>query len=251
MFRSEMVVAIVAVALLSGAASGDSGDALRLYRAHEFTDAIQVCDGEDSVSARLVQVLAQFERYNIYKNDIDKKHAKLTLKILEGELTTEHVDAIAPLIAVPGNPNGNKVALRLLRGMLEQCGSTAEDFRLLVRFVDPSFGNRANQIALRVLEKRLRPVRDYVKTGGSLPSEMRDSVFSNPAIIDPVAAALLRPNVASRARKCLVLIEEPALPHIRQLRRSKAVDDAIEDIQKAIEKRKKDHPGGSWSGPTG
>ena len=251
MFRSCALVAIVAVTLLSGIASGNSGDALRLYRDHEFTDAIRACDGEDSVSARLVQVLAQFERYNIYKNDIDKKQAKVTLKILEGELTTEHVDAIAPLIAVPGNPNGNKVALKLLRGMLEQSGSSAADFRLLVRFVDPAFGTKANQTALRVLEKRLRPIRDYVKGGGTLPSEMRDAVFSNPDIIGPLAAALVRPNVASRARKCLVLIEEPALVHIRQLRRSKAVDDAIEDIQKAIEKRNKDYPGGSWSGPTG
>ncbi len=227
------------------AAAGTKGG-FQHYVDHEFDEAIESCKGGKDVTARLVLGLSHTERYNIYKDKTDKERAGMYIDLLEVDVTLEHAAVIRTFLNVKGNQNGNKVALALLKKSFANTKSVPEHMLLIASFVTPDQSVDVRKAALYVISRRLGPVRDYVSKGGSMPKEMKDRVFTNVQLLNPVVDALSEKATASAARKCLVLIEEPALKYLEDRELTKPISDTIVSIKKAMARRKKKHPDSTW-----
>jgi hypothetical protein len=254
MMRSCFSLCLVGGLMVTGlpamvTAGGDSG--LKKYAAHQFDEAVEECkDGKD-VMSRLVLALAYTERYNVYKNKTDREAASMYLKPLEVDITLKDAAVLQKFLGLPGNPSGNKEVVRLLKKAFERSTSTPEDILFMAKFLNPARGPDANEIVVEALIKRLEPVRDYVNKGGTMPDKMQERVFSDDDLILPLIDALAEKATASDARKCLTIIEEPALKPLEEKPMTKEVSDALVSIKSAIAKRKKKFPESTWFSAAG
>lgn len=244
MFR--IVSVVLFAVLVTGTALAGAQEGLKLYTAHEFEDAIDAVKGGKDTMSKLVLGLSHHERYYIYKDKTDKERASMYLKLLKVDVSVKDVRTIEQFLAVSGNPNGNKVALGLLKVAFANARSKPEDILMMVDFIDEEKGAAVAKIALAALYKRLKPVRDYVSKGGSMPKDMKGKVFGNPKVIGPLVAALTMEKAESSARKCLAVIEEPSLELLEEQDLSEPISDAIVAVKKAIASRMKKHPDSSW-----
>lgn len=245
-------VILGSIVACSGTAFALFESALDHYREHEFDKAIQAAkDDRKDLLARLITALSHAERYNIYKEKADKEAASGHLKLLESDLTMKNADTLLKVLNVPGNPNGNKEAVKLLKRAFKSARSTPEDILHLGRFVGAEAGPEASEIALSEIKSRLEPVRKYVDKGGAMPGAMKDEVFTDKKLIDALIAALADKKTAGKATKCLVLIQDPALERLEKAEPSGAVAEAAAAVKKAIQSRLKKHPEGTWYSATG
>ena len=221
------------------------------YIVHSFDEAIIACEGGKDFMSRLILGLAYTEKYNIYKRKLDKEQASMYLDIVEVDAKMEDSATIEMFLAVQGAPNGNKAAMGILEKCFKNANSSDTDIITMALFLDPQKGPEVNKIAVYQIYKRLKPVRDYVTKGGEMPVKMKDKVFSNPALIKPLLGALAVTKAASYARKCLVLIEEPALKYLDEAEMSKPVADTIVAIKKAIDSRQKKYADSTWFNGSG
>lgn len=241
-----ILLSVLIVGAWSVDASANPQVGLTHYRNHEFDEAIEVCkDGKDLMS-KMVLALAYTERYNIFKIKSDKQYAEAFIKLVEVEINVEDARMIEGFLGAGGNPNGNKVAAKFLKKAFENAATSSKEMLLMASFLNPDKGIEANKLALSEIVKRLGPVRAYVDKGGTMPKEVRSEVFSNANIINPLISCLADKKTGSSARKCLVLIEEPALEHLEAADVSVGIADTILAVNKAIERRKKKYPQSTW-----
>jgi hypothetical protein len=221
------------------------------YVQHEFDEAVIACEGGKDFHSRLILGLAYTEKYNIYKRKLDKEQAKMYLDIVETDAKMEDTEIIATLLAVKGNPNGNKAAMGVLAECFKNAKSTPEDILTLALFLDPMKGTDVNKLAAAAIYKRLKPVRDYVAKGGEMPSKMKGKVFANPALIKPLVGALADKKAASYAKKCLILIQDPAIKYLDEAEMTKSIAAALVSVKKAIISRQKKHADSTWYSAAG
>ncbi len=248
------VVVVLAVALVAGMPSGVVAgwdDGHKQYVEHQFDSAIETCKNGKDVPSRLVTALSYVERYNIYKDKNDSEQAKIYLNILKVDVNLEDIDTLEKFLGVPGNANGNKEADKLLEIVFKNAKTTPEHMLKMARFLDPVKGDDVNKTALAALAKRLAPVREYVvNDGGTMPEDMQ-KLFANTALIDPLVVSLGNEKTASGAKKCLTLIEEPALKTLEAKELTKPISDTIVSIKNAIAKRQKKFPESTWFSASG
>lgn len=239
------LVVVMAVGLPMAVLAGKGSDGLQLYVDHQFDQAIEQCKGGKDITSKLVLALSHTERYNIYKDKVDKEQAGIYLKLLEVDVNMDNVDSITKFLEIAGNPNGNKEAADLLKIAFKNSKATTDHIMKMAEFLDPAKGVEVNKMALSAIEKKLSPVRDYVVKGGTMPEEMQ-KLFVNKALLQPMIACLGNEKTASAAKSCLVEIEEPVLVLLEQQEMTKSVSDTIVAVKKAIEKRQKKHPDSTW-----
>jgi hypothetical protein len=223
---------------------------MKYYTDHQFDYAIESCKtGKDTMS-KLILGLSYTEKYNIYRNKADREQAKIYLNILEVEANMENILTIAKFLNIPGNPNGNKEALALLKDAFRTSSSSVDDILKMAGFLAPDKGVDVNKAALSSLKKTLKPVRDYVSKGGTMPIKMK-KLFANPELLRPLVGSLAEKKTLSYAKSCLTIIEEPSLELLEQQEMTKGVSDAIVSVKKAIARRTKKFPGSSWHSALG
>lgn len=252
--RAAVIAGIVfgLAGAFSGTAFAGFDDALELYNKHDFDGAIEAARGDKKdVPSRVIMGLSYTERYNIYKTRQDKEAAQMYLKPLAIDVTMQHVDMIRQVLNVPGNPNGNKEAVKLFKQAIKNAKSTPEDMVHISRFIDPEQGIESTEVALAELETRLKPVREYVGKGGTMPERIKDEVFSSKTLIAALVGALAEKKTAGKAVKCLVLIQDPALEQLEEAETTKAVADAVLAVKKAIQQRLKKYPESTWHSAVG
>lgn len=244
--------ALAALALLAPAtpAAALFGGALGAYESHEFDAAIEKCRGDRDLECKLVTAFSYLEKYELYRNKGDKEQAKAHLSILEVDVGPKDVRTIEKFLNVAGNQNGNKQAAKLLEKAFKNAKTTPEDVMTIVGFLDPDKGREANGIALDALIDRLKPVREYVSKGGTMPADMR-KLFADDDLIRPVVALLGEKKLAGDAAKLCEIIEEPTLPRLEESEVTKGVSDAIVKVKKAIAKRVKKYSESTWYAASG
>lgn len=245
-------LALGSIVAFSGTASALFANALDHYRAHEFDKAIDAAkDDRKDLLSRLIVALARTERYQVYKEKADKQAASTDIKMLEADITMQNVDTLMKVLNVAGNPTGNKEAAKLLKRAFKSAKSTPDDILHFARFVGTEAGVEATEIALSEIESRLKPVREYVGKGGAMPKAMKDDVFTDKKLITALIGALAEKKTASKATKCLVLIQDPALERLEKAEPSGAVTEATLAVKKAIQGRLKKYPDSTWYNATG
>jgi len=245
------LAALALVALRPAAAgAGLFGGALGAYENHEFDEAITKCKGEKSLECKLVTAFSYLEKYQLYKNKGDKEQAKAYLSILEVDVGPKDVGTIEKVLNVAGNPNGNKEAAKLLKRAFANAKTTPGDVMTIVEFLHPAKGLEANGIALDALIDRLKPVREYVSKGGTMPAEMR-KLFADKDVIEPVIGLLGEKKLAGDAAQLCEIIEEPTLRYLEEMEITKGVSNAIVKVKKAIAKRVKKYSESTWYGASG
>lgn len=247
----KIAMALAVLALCAARVSANPEQGLKEYVDHNFDDAITTCKGGKDVMSRMVLGLSFHEKYNIYKNKLDKEQASMYLKLLAVDVTIADAATIEKFLEIKGNLNGNKEATKLLKKSFKNAKTTPEHVLLMARFLDLEKGIDTCKEALSGVSKRLKPVRDYVLKGGNMPKEMQNEVFTNSELIEPLIALLAEKKTQSYARKCLVYIEEPALQYLEELEMTKSTSDAIVAIKKAMIARVKKHPDSTWYGASG
>jgi hypothetical protein len=116
---------------------------------------------------------------------------------------------------------------------------------LVAKFLNPDMGEDVNRLAARAIYEQLKPVRNYVSKGGTMPKREQE-LFVNPRLIEPLVQALEVERAERTARKCLYLIEEPSLKYLDAVKLTEPVSDAIVEVKKAIMKRQKRFPESNW-----
>jgi len=226
------------------------GEALRAYESHEFDRAIEKCRGERDLECRLATALSYLEKYELYRNKGDREQAKAHIDILEVDVGPRDALTIRKFLNVTGNPHGNKEAAKLLKRAFANAKTTPEDVMTIVGFLDPAAGLEANGIALDALIDRLKPVREYVSKGGTMPAEMR-RLFADDELIRPVVALLDEKKLAGDAAKLCGIIEEPTLRDLEEMEVTKGVSKAIVLVKKAIARRLKKYSESTWYSASG
>lgn len=242
--RLTIPLVVLVVGLGVKPARGGPEEGLPFYRAHQYDEAIQTCRDEKDFQSRLVMGLASAEKFGLYKNKADKEQSSIYLKVLAVDVRLEHLSVIEPFLNTEGAPYGNKEAARLFERALRDVRSP-EDVLRVTDYLAPERGAEINRIALLPILKRLKPVREYVGKGGSMPDVDRN-LFTDSRLLTPLVAALGRKETERLARSCLVVIEEPALPYLEQGELTKATSEAIVGIKKAMANRLKKHPDSTW-----
>lgn len=219
-------------------------DGYRSYKTHEYDRALEQCKGQKDLLSRLVMGLASAEKAGLYKNKADRQQAAMYLKILAVDVKMDDLPVLERFLNLEGAVFGNKEAAKLFEKAINTA-RTPEQVLVLARYLDPARGPAVNKLALGPIIKRLKPVRDYVGKGGSMPEQDR-ALFTNPKLLQPLVTALARKETASAARKALTLIEEPALPYLEKMEMTPAVSAAVVDIKKAITRRQTKQPDSTW-----
>lgn len=235
---------LLAAMIIAPSARAGADRGLAFYRDHQYDEAIQSCKGEKDVGSRLVLGLASAEKAGLYKNKADKEQARMYLKVLAVDVRLEHLPVLEKFLNTEGAPYGNKEAARLFEKALQNV-HTPEHVLRAADYLAPERGVEVNRIALKPIQKRLKPVRDYVGKGGSMPDTDR-AMFMNARLLKALVGALARKETSRQARSCLALIEEPALPYLEQGELTKPASDAIVEIKKAMAKRQKKFPESTW-----
>jgi len=230
-------------------AGGDSG--FKKYASHEFDEAIEECKGNKDTLSRLVLGFSYLEKYYLMKNKLDKDQAFAYIEPLSVSLKLEDTKILERFLSVPGNKNGNGEAMKMLKKAFERASSEPKDMIFMAGFLNPVKGGDVNNIILRALSKRLDVHRNYVKKGGTLNEKLRDDIFTNKKIIEPLVKALADKETAAEARRCLILIEEPSLPFLEKEEVGKEVSDTIVGVKKAMDVRIKKNPESKWYSATG
>lgn len=225
-------------------------DVLKLYTAHEFDKVITEAKDAKDAASRIALALSYTEKYAVYKNKADRDQAKMYIKLLEVDLGIKDAKTVEKFLNIEGNPNGNKVAADLLEKCFENAQCTPGDIMLVIPFISPAKGADVAEMAIYAVRKRLDNVREYVGNGAVMPKEMQE-LFQKRELIEPLVAALGEKDTASAARKCLVVIEEPALKYLEDKPPTPALADAIVDIKKAIAKRKARFQNSTWYSAAG
>lgn len=237
---------LLPVSVLAG---GDSG--FKKYAAHEFDQAIEECKGNKDVLSRLVLGFSYLEKYNLLKNKLDRDQSSAYLAPLALEMKLDDTKVLERFLAVPGNQNGNKEAMKILKKAFEGASREPKDLIFMAGFLDPAKGSDVNNIVLDALAARLKTHREYVKKGGTLNEKLRDDVFTSKKIIEPLVKALGDKKNAADARACMVYIEEPVLPFLEKQEVTKEVSDTVVAIRKAMAERIKKYPNSKWYSATG
>jgi hypothetical protein len=248
---NKILLALVVLAMCAAPVFANPEQGLKEYYDHNFDDAITSCKGGKDIVSRMILGLSYLEKYNIYKNKLDKEQASMYLKVLAVDVTIDDAPTIAQFLEIKGNPNGNKEATKLLKKSFENAKTTPEHVLLMATFLDLDKGIDTCKEALSAISKRLKPVRDYVLKGGNMPKEMQNDLFTNPELIEPLIALLAEKKTASYARKCLVYIEEPTLQYLEELEMTKPISDAIVAVKIAMTSRLKKYPDSTWSSAAG
>ena len=223
--------------------------ALAFYKDHEFDQAIDACEDKKDNFSRMVAAVSYAERFGIYKNSADKAQKKAYMNILEEIISLEDLADIERVIAVQGNPFGQKEAEKLLKRAFANLRTT-EDVLIALEFLNAERNPDHNKTAMNAILKFLKRIRTYVSKGGTMPSAEK-KLFTNQRLIESLVNLLDIKESSRLAKNCLVLIEEPALEFLEEKPLTPSISDAIVAVRKAMGKRLKKFPRSTWSSAAG
>ena len=223
-------------------ANGETG--LAFYANHEFDQAIEACEDHKDNFSRMVAALSYAERYRLYKNSGDKAQKTAYMNILEEVISLEDINNIQRVTAITGNPFGLKEAEKLLKRAFANLRTT-EEVLIAADFLDEGRPSDHNKIALNAIKKFLKQIRNYVKKGGTMPTKEK-TLFTDEALIIPLVNLLEIKESRGSAKKCLALIEEPALEYLEDRPMNSSISESIVAIRKAMTKRLKKYPNSIW-----
>lgn len=216
--------------------------AMNAFKENEFDQAVELCKGhEEELFAKLCIAFCHTEKYALYKNKLDKEKADAILKVLQKMVSVENVDEIAEFTKAKDKPVSIKEARKLMSIAFKNIRS-ADNARLLIKYLSPEYAEDINKMALDSLVKYLSVQRNYVNKGGTLPLKERE-LLQSPEFIQPLVNLI---NSDARAIKCLILIEEPAISYLEQAPPGEAVTKALLGIEKAKANRLKKYPQSNW-----
>ena len=242
-------LATIVFALLTMTALGSGEKGFDYYAKHEFDKAIDACkDNKDNFS-RMVAALAYAERFGLYKNSEDKVQKNAYLNILQEIVTLKDLAEIERLLSVTGNPFGFKEAEKLLKKAFANV-KTTDDVLIAADFLSSERDPDHNHKALVSIANFLKQVRNYVNKGGTMPSNERE-LFTDENLIAPLVDILGLKENSRQALRCLVLIEEPALPYLEAETVTKSISDTIVAVRKAMAKRQKKFLNSTWYSAAG
>ena len=226
-----------------------SSKGFEYYVNHEFDLAIEACKDKKDNFSRMIAALAYAERFRLYKNSADKAQKKAFMNILEEVISLKDLADIERVTAVKGNPFGSKEAKKLLKRAFANLRTT-EDVLIAADFLNKGRDPSHNKIALDAIAKFLKQIRSYVNKGGTMPTKEKELFTDDRVIIAIVDLLEIKENVRS-AKKCLTLIEEPALEYLEDRPINTSISDTIVAIRKATTKRQKKYPHSTWFSATG
>lgn len=221
--------------------------AKKLFEDDEYEQVIDIAkDHKKSKESKLGLMFLTFshlQKYELNNTKSDKTQYKNYLEVLEDKVTVTSLDNIQYFIELSDKPEVVKVAQKVLKQAFKNINE-AKYISKLVGFVK-SDNKKTRKLALKTINRLMKPKRKYVLKGGTLRDEdilpMQD---------EALIRALLDQAKDSKARDILVMIERPVLAYIADYE-GKAIAKIQKKILKAIAKREKKYPDSSWYSATG
>lgn len=220
--------------------------AKKLFDNGQYDECIQRVKTLPDRKQRSNVMLLAFSNYQLYnftkQKNFDKEYQTLYDALLE-KTDVEDLKSVLFFVNSNDKPAVVESSRTILRDIFDNLHKIDDTVKILP--FASSTDKETREYAFDAIKRIMEPIRDIVNNGGTMrPIDL--VYFQNK---DVIKAAMENADIKA-ARKTLVLIEEPALEHLKNSS-SAELKSLSEDISEAVNDRKKSYPNSSWYSATG
>lgn len=219
-------------------------DAKKALEDDKYERCIEIAQAhKDEQIGTMFLTFSYLQKYTFSRNKTDKEYFKSNMDILEDKVNADSLDNIYYFVQLSDKPKIVKEARDLVKRAFKNISDISEAPKL-IKFLE-SDDEKTRDYAIDGVYRLIDPKRDYVNDGGTLRE--KDIVIMQD---EKLIRALLKNVDESKARKTLELIEQPALPYLKEFE-GKNIAKLEVSINKRIAKREKKYPKSNWYSATG
>ena len=245
-------------------------DALKIFKKNNYDNVIDMAQNQENDpngNAVLLTYYGHAQKYYLERNQASAVHYKRQYQITVNRLSGANLTVLTRLIASPQTSWNKKINKKFLAAAFEKAAS--EEYLGAILFYLESPNPEVAKGATAALRSILQQKRNIVMNGGTLSNFDRAWMSSDRLLkllvrkagetSSPVTGfmskmpAFARKKVMGGAPACLALIEDPALPLLRQAASMGNANAAaaIQLIEDARGARLARYPNSTWYSATG